>query len=675
MAKPPIQKLQVSKLDAQKQLLTTDLDLRSLKLAHKGKASLDITESVLGGEIVRTIEGASTVTITVNDRSRAIRNSGLLGSEVDIKIDGLWFRLVKVSKTGNDLRLTFEDREVAVLRKYNKKKVATWGKTTRAAFARELVEEVKELKIPFECPELKPKTVPSKKKDKSDKVAARDFGYGIRTPGVGDRANDSNTRLVIKGSPASKAQLENCEEVLDVGIGMVLPRKLLVASIMTIIVESSAVNVPYGDRDSIGLFQQRPSMGWGTKAQIMNPSYAARKFFEEAVKVNRGDPNLTYGELCQAVQRSAYPDRYDKHRTEAERLVTAYGISGLDSSGYGSEQANNMTAWAEDATEYQFSRGHPKQLAGGKKGWAKEDSWECLQRLAEEVNIRCFAVSGVIYFIGEPRLFASAPRARISEDSDGVDWIDFDYDTGRPTAICTISCRLDRWEAAPGTIIEIFNNGPVNGRWLVSEISRSFFSDSASIKVKKPRPRLPEPKQEDLTGLWDNPWTGQPDPNAIRVTESLGDFVLPLDTPMPTSSQFNVTDAEGAPDGTGVRYHAALDWFAPSGASVLAPQDGVIVEARIGTSRSGQVFGGTVKIQTDRGYVWVFRHVDPAANLTVGTQVAAGTQVATVTGWLTNLASSHTHIEIWKTLRGGYNKANMIDPLKYIRDVKAGLPV
>lgn len=677
MAKKPIAKLQPSKLDNQKELLEGDLDLENLKLAKRTKASLDISESVIGGDVVRTIEGASTVTIKVNDRSRAIRNSGMLGSEVDIKIDGLWFRLVKVGKSGNDLNLVFEDREVAVLRTYNKKKVAGWGKTSRAAFARSIVREVKELNIPFICPELDEKEAkkPKTKKAAADKGVQRDFGFGARTPGVGDRANDSNTRLTIKGSPASKNQLLNVEEVLDAGRARLLPRKLLVCSIMTIITESSAVNVPYGDRDSVGLFQQRES--WGTKSERMNPTIAAGKFFDQAVKVQQGDPNIGYGELCQAVQVSAFSERYAKYRTEAERLVTAYGVSGDSSIAYdsGLASANLMTEWGEDAVEYQFSRGFPKQLPGGKKGWAKEGSWECLQRLADEVNIRCFVVSGKLYFIGEPRLFSSAPRARISEDSDGVDWIDFDYDTGKPNAKLRITARLDRWAAPPGTIIEIFDNGPVNGRWLVAEIRRGFFSDSATITCKKPRARLPEPTQEDITGLWDNPWNGQPDPNAAQVGSALGDFVLPLDTKMPTSSQFNVVDPEGAPDATGTKYHAAMDWMAPGGDPVLSPHDGVVVEAKPSRGNTGQVFGGVVKIQNDRGYVWVFRHVDPAAGMIVGQQVSAGTKIANITSWLTNIASSHAHIEVWKTLEGGYRKENMIDPLKYINDIKAGLPV
>jgi cell wall-associated NlpC family hydrolase len=79
-------------------------------------------------------------------------------------------------------------------------------------------------------------------------------------------------------------------------------------------VESNLVNVNYGDRDSLGLFQQRPSQGWGTPEQVTNPEYAARKFFDTLRGLGEKRYDMGMGEAAQAVQRSAYPERY------AERL-------------------------------------------------------------------------------------------------------------------------------------------------------------------------------------------------------------------------------------------------------------------------------------------------------------------------------------------------------------------
>lgn len=135
-------------------------------------------------------------------------------------------------------------------------------------------------------------------------------------------------------------------------------------------------------------------------------------------------------------------------------------------------------------------------------------------------------------------------------------------------------------------------------------------------------------------------------------------IVNPLATKMGSSSEFNVADAEGAHSDEG-RFHAAKDWFAPAGTSVVSPEGGKIVEVRPNKGKSGQVFGGTVKVQAPSGRVYVFRHVAPG-NVKVGQSVKAGQQIAGVAEWTDG--SEHAHIEIWKTLSGGYNKSNMIDP-------------
>ena len=83
-------------------------------------------------------------------------------------------------------------------------------------------------------------------------------------------------------------------------------------------------NVPYGDRDSLGLFQQRPSQGWGTREQIMDPAYSAAAFFRALGRVD-GWRRMDPGAAAQAVQRSAFPARYAQRMDEATRIVAALG--------------------------------------------------------------------------------------------------------------------------------------------------------------------------------------------------------------------------------------------------------------------------------------------------------------------------------------------------------------
>lgn len=142
-----------------------------------------------------------------------------------------------------------------------------------------------------------------------------------------------------------------------------------------------------------------------------------------------------------------------------------------------------------------------------------------------------------------------------------------------------------------------------------------------------------------------------------------GGVVPPLAVSMGHGSEFRVEDPEGAPAANGKCYHAAKDWFAPGGSPVRAPTKGTICEARPSKTSRGQVYGGTVKIEQPDGRIWVLRHVHPRVTLTA--RVGAGELVATVVAWKSG--PSHVHIELWKSLGGGYRLENMIDPVTVLR--------
>lgn len=143
-----------------------------------------------------------------------------------------------------------------------------------------------------------------------------------------------------------------------------------------------------------------------------------------------------------------------------------------------------------------------------------------------------------------------------------------------------------------------------------------------------------------------------------------GRAYAPLATAPPRSSSYGVKDGpEGVPTGSGF-IHGGLDWFAPPGSPVFSPFDGKVVEARASASSSGQVFGGTVKVQDTRtGLVFVARHVSPGVQ--VGDVVRAGSPVASVFDWQGS-SSDHAHVELWRSLTGGYKAANLLDPFLYL---------
>lgn len=100
-----------------------------------------------------------------------------------------------------------------------------------------------------------------------------------------------------------------------------VPRAASIA-LATAYQESGIRNLDYGHADSLGLFQQRPSKGWGTEAQIMDPWYSTRSFYREMEKI-KGWQTKDINDVAQAVQRSAYPDAYRRHVPNARTLASS----------------------------------------------------------------------------------------------------------------------------------------------------------------------------------------------------------------------------------------------------------------------------------------------------------------------------------------------------------------
>jgi len=120
----------------------------------------------------------------------------------------------------------------------------------------------------------------------------------------------------------SPAQAENAALIAGVTVRRGLPARAATIGIATALQESKLVNLDYGDRDSLGLFQQRPSQGWGTVEQILDPVYATGKFLDVLVQVD-GYEDLPITEAAQAVQRSGFPEAYAQHEARSRAFASA----------------------------------------------------------------------------------------------------------------------------------------------------------------------------------------------------------------------------------------------------------------------------------------------------------------------------------------------------------------
>lgn len=117
-------------------------------------------------------------------------------------------------------------------------------------------------------------------------------------------------------------QAANASTIAAVATSRGLPERAVTIALATSMQESALRNLDHGDRDSVGLFQQRPSQGWGTAAQIMDPVYASNEFFDGLVKIH-GYSRLPLTVAAQKVQKSGFPQAYAKHEADAALLAGA----------------------------------------------------------------------------------------------------------------------------------------------------------------------------------------------------------------------------------------------------------------------------------------------------------------------------------------------------------------
>ncbi|THV41149.1 hypothetical protein [Glycomyces buryatensis] len=139
-----------------------------------------------------------------------------------------------------------------------------------------------------------------------------------------------------------------------------MDERAVAVAVATAMQESELVNVDYGDHDSLGLFQQRPSSGWGTEEEILDPVYASFKFYEKLRRID-GWQEMEIGDAAQAVQVSAYPDAYAQWESDALAIAAVFaggaeaGMTCIASNGEDSVDAQALAEahahqWGTDAT-------------------------------------------------------------------------------------------------------------------------------------------------------------------------------------------------------------------------------------------------------------------------------------------------------------------------------------
>ena len=120
----------------------------------------------------------------------------------------------------------------------------------------------------------------------------------------------------------SVEQAENAALITAISVQRGMPARAATIALATAYQESKLYNIESGDRDSLGLFQQRPSQGWGSPEQVLDPYYATNAFYDELAEVD-GYDSMRVTEAAQEVQRSGFPEAYADHEADARVLASA----------------------------------------------------------------------------------------------------------------------------------------------------------------------------------------------------------------------------------------------------------------------------------------------------------------------------------------------------------------
>ncbi|MBC2878074.1 MULTISPECIES: C40 family peptidase [Streptomyces] len=140
----------------------------------------------------------------------------------------------------------------------------------------------------------------------------------------------------VEGLELPAEQIPNAKTIVATGISLKVPERGQIVALATAMQESRIRNLNYGDRDSLGIFQQRPSQGWGTPQQIRDPVYASTRFYKALLEVH-GWQQMTVTQAAQAVQASGLPDAYAQweplSRALQQTIVKTLPDSGKNAAG------------------------------------------------------------------------------------------------------------------------------------------------------------------------------------------------------------------------------------------------------------------------------------------------------------------------------------------------------
>jgi peptidoglycan DL-endopeptidase CwlO len=254
-------------------------------------------------------------------------------------------------------------------------------------------------------------------------------------------------------STLTEEQRTNVSLIVSIGKQRELPPLAWQVAIQAGMTESGLRSLRYGDRDSQGIFQMRPSMGWGSVEQVTDPVYAINKFYDVLKAVPNWEQQRP-GDSAQDVERSAFPDRYHRWEAMAASLIGSVGEV-PDPAGCGQGFGAMLpapTAAAGKAIEWALSQQGKPYLWGAST--SSQDAFDC-----SSLMLQSYRSAGVLL----PRVSKEQYRAGALlpvEQAQPGDLLFWAYDPGNPVTIHHVAMYL-----GDGKIVEAQQTGvPVHIR-------------------------------------------------------------------------------------------------------------------------------------------------------------------------------------------------------------------
>lgn len=248
-------------------------------------------------------------------------------------------------------------------------------------------------------------------------------------------------------------QRQNVAMIISIGKDRKLPPLAWQVAIQAGMTESGLRNLDHGDRDSLGMFQMRPSMGWGLPEEVVDPHYAINKFYDVLVKV----PNWEHqrpGESAQDVERSAFPDAYHKWEPMAAALI---GNVGLVADPTGCGQGTGLyvpppTQVAGNAIHWALSQQGKPYVWGARTD--QQDSYDC-----SSLMLQAYRNTGITLPRVSRQQYLAGAMLPVEQAQPG-DLLFWAYDTSNPDTIHHVAMYL-----GDGKIVEAQQTGvPVHIR-------------------------------------------------------------------------------------------------------------------------------------------------------------------------------------------------------------------